>query len=720
MKLSQVEAQGFRAFGRPIQFDTAADVVVLVGPNGAGKTSLFDALEWGLFGQIKRLPATRDAVGQDYVRNQFFPDREPLVSLFLADGESATVVRRSERSVVVAEADRELQGNEADEWLRRLVLPLGEPTSTAPVDAFERTFLLGQERIVDFVRDTSPRDRFDSLSTLLGADIVRHFYNRVGTWRRAVTATTSSADAEVARADRAIEALRLQKLATEARASPASALTVERLTSAFELLRAPAARLGLQTPTSRDGDIEFLIAAIDDLRSQANAVLTRATAAETDAIRLEGIAPEMENLGSRRQELVSAQASAASTLTAAEARAASIESRVRRLKEEQTRVDVEHDLVRRDGIDLAEFLTNARTRITTKECPVCGQPIVPETVLERLANLLDQVPDAERDLAAAAADLESRKRVLDTEQHRVQLDVRTARLEKARIGTEISALDHQVDSWNADVRELSAAWGGRPLAAIKPATAKSKASASRLLSQLDDLRAEADSVLARRRLDSLEESSNKLEAERGTAVMRQSFVKTVGSILDELVSDAKALEISVVQDSIARQLPSLQAVYRRLNPHPLFETLDVRFGAFAERGEVYYRVSAGQASGNASMLFSTAQLNAVAVSVFVSLNLLRSAGGLDLLLLDDPIQNMDDYNVLGLVDLLRSLRPNRQLIVSTHDTAIGELVRRKLRPRTESQRTILHRFVSTDEAGPHVVTAVDEYTHSDRLLAPSG
>jgi hypothetical protein len=191
----------------------------------------------------------------------------------------------------------------------------------------------------------------------------------------------------------------------------------------------------------------------------------------------------------------------------------------------------------------------------------------------------------------------------------------------------------------------------------------------------------------------------------------------VSSELDAVTSDAKALEISVVQASIAKQLPALQAVYRRLNPHPLFDTLDVAFGSFKERGEVYYRVVKGDVIGNASMLFSSAQLNAVAVSVFVSLNLLRPKGGLEWLLLDDPIQNMDDYNVLGLVDLLRSLRAQRQLVVSTHDSQIGELIRRKLRPRASGQRTIIHRFSSIDEDGPRVLTSIDEYVPIPSVLA---
>lgn len=117
-----------------------------------------------------------------------------------------------------------------------------------------------------------------------------------------------------------------------------------------------------------------------------------------------------------------------------------------------------------------------------------------------------------------------------------------------------------------------------------------------------------------------------------------------------------------------------------------------------------------------SMMFSSAQLNAVAVCIFLSLSLLRPQGGFSWVLLDDPIQNMDDYNILGLVDLLRSIRGERQVIVSTHDEQIGELLRRKLRPQEPGQRTAVHRFVSIDKNGPKILSTVDEYRPAPFVL----
>ena len=74
------------------------------------------------------------------------------------------------------------------------------------------------------------------------------------------------------------------------------------------------------------------------------------------------------------------------------------------------------------------------------------------------------------------------------------------------------------------------------------------------------------------------------------------------------------------------------------------------------------------------------------------MNLNMRGSQLAVALLDDPIQNMDDFNVLGLLDLLRGLVPDRQFVVSTHDEQIGELIRRKLRPGTVGAQTVTHFF----------------------------
>src|ERR1019366_1453190 len=104
-------------------------------------------------------------------------------------------------------------------------------------------------------------------------------------------------------------------------------------------------------------------------------------------------------------------------------------------------------------------------------------------------------------------------------------------------------------------------------------------------------------------------------------------------------------------------------------------------------------------SANPMLVFSTAQANIAAVSYVVALNWAAGAR-VPMLLLDDPLQAMDDINVLGFADLCRHLREARQVIVSTHERRFAELLERKLAPRRVEDRTLIHEFVGWQRAGP--------------------
>jgi ABC-type cobalamin/Fe3+-siderophores transport system ATPase subunit len=96
-------------------------------------------------------------------------------------------------------------------------------------------------------------------------------------------------------------------------------------------------------------------------------------------------------------------------------------------------------------------------------------------------------------------------------------------------------------------------------------------------------------------------------------------------------------------------------------------------------------------------------MNALAVSVFLALNLAVSTMPLDVVMLDDPLQTLDEINMLGLVDLLRRLRERRQVLVSTHDVRWAALLERKLRPVHRDGHARFVELRNWSREGPEVV-----------------
>jgi exonuclease SbcC len=190
----------------------------------------------------------------------------------------------------------------------------------------------------------------------------------------------------------------------------------------------------------------------------------------------------------------------------------------------------------------------------------------------------------------------------------------------------------------------------------------------------------------------------------------------VRNTAEEVIVAARRSERDLVREMFEAIEPTMDALYGRLRPHPVLDRLRLDIGSFDERGEVRFVAYSSTAQANVTNIFSSAQLNAVAVCIFLAMNLSVIQSRAAFALLDDPIQNMDDFNVLGLLDLLRGLLGERQFVLSTHDEQIGELLRRKLRPVAQGDQTIMHKFVAYGAAGPVVTTTVDEYSESTRVL----
>ena len=163
----------------------------------------------------------------------------------------------------------------------------------------------------------------------------------------------------------------------------------------------------------------------------------------------------------------------------------------------------------------------------------------------------------------------------------------------------------------------------------------------------------------------------------------------------------------------------LQRVYATIDPHPAFSA--VRFLSRISRGRGHLATTINDpdldlSSHSPETILSSSQINALAVSVFLSFNLGVPSIPIEATILDDPLQSLDDVNLLGLIDLLRRAKENRQLVISTHDTRFGQLLQRKLRPIRNGQRTLVIEFTDWHREGPVFETWEIE-AEMDRVLA---
>ncbi len=75
---------------------------------------------------------------------------------------------------------------------------------------------------------------------------------------------------------------------------------------------------------------------------------------------------------------------------------------------------------------------------------------------------------------------------------------------------------------------------------------------------------------------------------------------------------------------------------------------------------------------------STGQLNGVIISLLLSINeVFTTEESIKILLIDDPLQSIDDISSISFIDLLSEHFKNTQVLISTHEDDKLKLISRK-------------------------------------------
>lgn len=117
-----------------------------------------------------------------------------------------------------------------------------------------------------------------------------------------------------------------------------------------------------------------------------------------------------------------------------------------------------------------------------------------------------------------------------------------------------------------------------------------------------------------------------------------------------------------------------------------FETFTPQLGEpTLNRGKIETRVT-GTSKGvtpfaNFAAVSSMGNLNTAALSLFMALNLVEKPKH-RILLLDDPVQNMDDVHVIQFASLLRTIahQTKRQVLLAVHERALFDYLSLELGP----------------------------------------
>ncbi|MDE0268962.1 MAG: AAA family ATPase [Acidimicrobiaceae bacterium] len=705
-----LEITRFRGVRDSMLFDLDGSVVLLHGPNGTGKTSFFDALQWLFLGSIERLSAVRRRKNTEHIVNVYKSQKKArVVADVLLNGKRITLSRTGNYKNTTFEisgaAPAKLYGREAKEWLALTLLP-HHPEALDKI--FMVSGLLEQDEVRS-VLQASAKDRYDQISILLGLRDLQRFEDEAREAANKAAKYTKQARDEFKEAEESVEiaSVLVKKSEQEvAQLKPIEAYTEE----LSRLIKETPPHIQVELPTVPDTAEAFIFA-------QNCRQLSRSL--KDGWSTLNEVQAELDGLDARPSDEQTDEA-------------------VQVLEEHTTVVEkLEADLgnaqellrsAERDSQRVAR-LAAAAIPLLGECCPVCEQSIDPERVEARLHEIstgtaeLIQHREAVNEAAAQVKLAQERRN-----ESKVHLDV----VQQAhRIWKELQQRKSQLKTQLSDIcRETSEPVRFDALIpdeVVPDEVVRSLPSIIKWLNRFaSSLEVYHHAVVGLQRLGDLERSRSELtEKKRNLEHIRKALGEAEAHEKDHksLLAATTEARIKVTERLFETIEPLVADIYSRLDPHPTFTDIRFQHERYYRRGESHAMVSdaAAEVEADPLVVFSSSQANAAALSCFLAMGLGASGRPLPFVMLDDPLQAMDDINVLGFADLCRFLRTRKQLIVSTHDRRFADLLRRKLAPRDAEDRTVVHEFIGWHRQGPTVKTAYPSYeTDIEQLLVQLG
>jgi chromosome segregation protein len=667
MKLDFVEVAGFRGFRDRTRFDIPAGFVVLVGRNGAGKSTVLDAIDFALTGTINKFDV-RTAKGgglEDHI--WWVGDgqaSERYVSVgFVDDNEERFVIRR----------DWLNQHANQEKLISRLYA--GDGGEVQSVETLMQTSLIRDERIVAFSLDLAEQQRFAAVRAAIGGIIGPDYSERTSAVSRAAVAAR---DAQQRRFDEAQAELgRSLSALTEARSVAERSSDIADAIQILDSLQIALA----EPPGERAEAIRNII--VDKAQALHNIDVARRRAIE--------LMPEYNyvNSAAANKEAEALQLDWQNAVRDRQAALDISNLALRALQSEQ-----EADTF---AAHMSALLEHGHALgLQDGHCPLCNAVRTNKEFSSAIASARSRLADRGKRLAAASEAFARAQASLKTATEKLEIAQAklaefTSRRQRVLDGIAEIRTIYEQNNFNAALAEdpISAEtlWLQEQDKLVRLERALFIVEASSAIDQVRNIEAHSN----RLRASVEQEAAKVVEAERAVDLAKQ------------IEASAKQLTNQILTEQFDTVMPLLKELYRRLRPHAGWTEIESDFGGKV-RGSLNFTVGGGH---NVQFLFSSGQRRAAGLAFLLAVHLSRRWCKLQTLLLDDPVQHIDDYRALNLVEVLSAIRrTGRQVIVAVEDEALADVLCRRLRS-VESQ--IGRRFnLRASATGTAEIASIDE------------
>ena len=640
MRISFVEVAGFRGFKDTVRFEVPRGFAVLTGRNGVGKSTVLDAVDFALTGTISKF-SVKEAKGGGLEEHIWWvgsgsAESQHVSVGILAENGDEYVIRRSRNGGLETQLDAMAKR------LCHSTLP-----SASWADILIQTTLIRDETIAALSLDLPEQARFAALRAALGSLMGPDHTKRTGA---IVSAAATAKSIQMKRLEEAKAELgRALSSLTEARS------IAERQADVAEAQRI-IARLAPDLVEATSERVEKLRLRVVDMKQRSNDL----AAAVAKLLPLE---VERASQGSEAASAVFelARADVDAKREARERAAADL-----RVAEEREAAATQQDSY---TSHLSAILEHGEALgLLQGHCPLCDAARTSEEFFGWIntarGRLMEKGIEAAR-LRSARDEARETVKSLDgglaaASGALLQVASRRAGVEQeiARVAAMLAKRGIVLESLRSDAVEEIMFRGLEETALLERAVLILETSTAH------DRVMTLEGRVNHLRTQLVEESARLSAAERAVDVAR---------LVD---SAAKELPNQVLTEQFDTVMPLLKELFERLRPHADWREIEVDFGGRI-RASLNFTVGDGH---NPQFLFSSGQRRAAGLAFLLAIHLSRPWCRLETLLLDDPVQHVDDYRALNLVEVLSAVRRSgRQLIIAVEDSALADLLCRRLR-----------------------------------------
>lgn len=637
MRISRISVAGFRGIRDHLDLSVDDGFMVMTGRNGSGKSTICDAVEYALTGTLSRFAGSTE--NQESIDDYVWwrdtsrpPDRFVEVTFKKEDGELLTVMRRPETT------QANFDSLYAEEFCRPGTSRAGWSSELV------RTAFIRSETVAQLSVDLPEVDRFTVVERALGVPAATRYEKLIS---EALTELNNQKEA--AEGDYEKLQNRVVTMTAEVARRREEFVSAEDTAAAEEVLRT---MLNWQGSEKED---------FDTLRSRLKSIRVAAGRIESRYHEYLDVKQRIAEADQQQSDTKTKTIRSESDQLAAEA----VESE-ERLALLTAELEVLEGQVagRRDLAQLAA--AGEKVGLRNGKCPLCRSKLSDETFAEALDRLRKQLDDA---------DVRYNHVVSERQREAEKLAILKAR--QTQLQDMLRKIDGTVERLSAEERAIA-----EDLAVeTKLKEVSSEDLSTWITDQSSIIRKSEDAIVelvTARLLETADEMESELESvrkEADEAAARAAAVRGKIDELKELRTSLKQAAKNIVDERFAAVSPLLTELYRRLRPHTRWREVDYNI-----RGDVRKFLSLRVGDGiNPRFVFSSGQRRAAGIAFLLAVHLAQSWCSLDTLVLDDPIQHIDDFRALHLVEVLAAIRKTgRQIICSVEDPALADLLVRRL------------------------------------------